>query len=438
LELSLPYFNNLLDIAIQIDYSSYLFWLTLISLTLLTGFLAGFYPAFYLSSFKPIKVIKKIGSFSSRKVLVVIQFTLSIALIVCAFIIYSQIQFIKNKPLGFDKNNLVQLNLEGEFKDPDRLSLFKSELRKSQAILYASEIGGSLLHAGNASSGFVWPGKGSNEYVSLQYRSTGFDYVKTVGAKLLMGRDFSPEFVADTSTSVLLNEAAVKRMGLKNPVGSTIRWDNSPPLTVIGVIEDYANHDAGSRTLPTVYYNNISNTSTILLKLNPAQPLSTAIKSIKEISHQLNPSFPPDLQFIDELVAEKLKNEKLLSVLSNLFGGFCIFISCLGLLALALYMAEQRQKEISIRKVLGADVRSLLLLLNKDFLKLVIISNLIAFPVAYSLAARWLQKYDYRIDITIWPFLFSALLSIIIALLTISFQTFKVARSNAVDALKYE
>lgn len=442
LELTLPYFNQLLDISVQINYGSYLFWGTLLLLVVFTGLLAGSYPAIYLSSFTPIKVLKGFkgaaGALSVRKALVIIQFSLSICMIICAIVIYTQIQFIKNKPLGFNENNLVQLELDGDFRDPVKSSLLKEELKKSGAIVSATQMSSSLISADYSSSDFVWPGKAANESVSLQYRSTGFDYVKTLGVKLIAGRDFSPESIADTSTSVVLNESAVKRMGLKNAVGSVIKWGNSPPLTIIGVIKDYSNDGAGSKTLPTVFYNNIGDTRVMLLRLNPAQALSTSLTLIREISQRLNPAYPADLQFIDQAMAEKLKNENLLSVLSNLFGGFCIFISCLGLLGLALYMAEHRQKEISIRKVLGADLQSILILLNKDFMKLVLISNLIAFPFAYILSSQWLQKYDYRIDISAWPFLLAAMMSLIIAILTVSLQTFKVAKANVIDSLKYE
>jgi putative ABC transport system permease protein len=213
---------------------------------------------------------------------------------------------------------------------------------------------------------------------------------------------------------------------------------HNPPLTIVGVIQDYANGSAGAKSLPTVFYYNIHLVSQLMMRLNPGLPLNESIRSVKEISQRLNPAYPSELEFIDQSMDEKLQDERILSTLSNLFGGFCIFISCLGLLGLALYMAEQRQKEISIRKVLGADLKSILILLNRDFIKLVLIANLIAFPLAYILSSKWLQKYDYRIDMGTWPFILAALISIVIALLTVSLQSFKVARSYPVDALKYE
>jgi len=443
LEILLPHFNTLLDTAIQIDYSSYTFWGVLIALILITGTLAGSYPAIYLSSFTPIKVLKGFkgaarGALSIRKALVIIQFSLSICMIICAMIIYTQMQFIKNKPLGFDRNNLVGLELEGNFKDQGKVELLKQELKKSGAAVSSSEFAGSFTSMSNNSSDFSWPGKDVNDNALFEYRSTGYDYAKTVGAKILMGRDFSVRFPADTSTSVILNEAAVKRMGLKHPVGTVISWSGNPPLTIVGVMQDYSNGSPGAKSLPTVFYYNMHLVAQLMIRLNPDLPLNKSIQLVKEVSERLNPSYPAELEYIDQAMQAKLQSERILSTLSNLFGGFCIFISCLGLLGLALYMAEQRQKEISIRKVLGADLKSILILLNRDFIKLVLIANLIAFPVAYILAGKWLQKYDYRIDMGVWPFILAAVISLVIALLTVSLQSFKVARANPVDALKYE
>ncbi len=441
-EVSLPYFNNLLAITIEINYSSSIFWSVIIGLILVTGLLAGSYPAFYLSSFIPVKVLKgfkgSIGTLSFRRVLVVLQFSLSVCMIISAIVVYNQIQFLKNRPLGFDQNNMVQLDLEGEFKDPSRLDLFKKELLKDGAVVSATEFASPFTEGGTITGSISWPGKPVDDRSIMNYRSTGFDFTNTIGTKVLNGRDFSPQFKADTSTSVLLNEAAVKLMNLKSPVGTTIHWGDNEPLKVVGVVQDYFSERLGKVGEPTLFYYNVKTSTVLLLRLNPNQSLTTSIEQIKKSSQKFNPAYPAELTFVNEGMQSKLKSERLLSVLSNVFGGFAIFISCLGLLGLALYMAEQRSKEISIRKVLGAGLSDILVLLNKDFMKLVVISNVIAMPIAYILMTNWLKKYDYKIDVSYLPFLLAVVASVLIALLTVSLQTFKVAKANAVDALKYE
>ncbi|WP_442592207.1 ABC transporter permease [Pedobacter sp. AW31-3R] len=443
IELTLPYFNHLLEIVITINYQSPLFWCLLLALILITGFLAGCYPAFYLSSFSPVKVLKGFtnigkGSLSIRKLLVVFQFSLSIVMIIGATIVYSQIQHLKNKPLGFDKNNLVQLNLEGEFAHPSKVEILKAALKKEQVILSATEYTADFTSSGGFISGdFNWPGKNEKDDYILSYRSVGYDFVNTIGAKLTSGADFSRVLASDTASGILINQAAAKIMALQHPVGTPIDWGDLK-LHIIGVVNDYNNANVRNRAEPTVFYYNPKISSTLLLRLNPAQSLSAAVQTINLISQQLNPAYPPAVKYVSEGMEQKIKKEKLLGVLSNIFGSFAIVISCLGLLGLALYMAEQRKREISIRKVLGADLKSILLLLNKDFIKLVLISNVIATPIAYILLTNWLKTYDYKVSTGAWPYLMAAGISLTIAVLTISMQSFKVAKANPVDALKYE
>jgi len=443
LETALPYFNNLLAVDMAIDYGSYKIWAMLIGLVLITGLLAGSYPALYLSAFIPVKILKGIkgsgkASLPVRKILVVIQFGFSICMIICAIVIHNQISYMNSRPLGFNKDNLVQTSRLGVLKDPGKLDLFKSELIKSGAIISATETTNGLTNNYVSTEKIKWPGQLKNEQVAMQIRFSGYDFTKTIGAKILEGRDFSRLFGND-STKVILNEAAVKAMNLKIPIGAQIRNDDwKETFTVIGVMKDYNYSSLGTKVSPLLFFYNQTNPSTIVMRLNPSQNITVSMQKIKDLALALNPEYPFQADFVSERVAEKLKSERLLSIFSNVFGGFAIFISCLGLLGLALYIAEQRSKEISIRKVIGANLKDILILLNKDFIKLVIFSNIVAMPLAYIVVLNWLQKYDYKANLSVWPFLIAFALSLLIAILTVSLQTFKVARANPVDALKYD
>lgn len=444
LEVSLPFFNHLLGILIVIDYHSYGIWTAFILLILVTGVLAGSYPSFYLSSFIPVKVLKGFRgagktSLPIRKVLVVVQFVFSICMIVCAIVVYNQMQYMNTKPLGFNKDNLVQLWRSGSLRGNHKLDLFKAELMKSGAIVAATETSNGVTNNSVSTEKIGWPGQQKNEQIKMQLHFSGYDFTQTIGSEMLLGRDFNRTFGSD-SLAVVLNETAVKTMNIKNPIGAQIKnGDWGQTFTVIGVMKDYIYSSLGTKVEPSLYfYTEKDNANMLVLRLNPAVNLNQSIEKIKALSQKLNPDYPFEMTFVSQQMEEKVHDEKILSTLSNVFGGFAIFISCLGLLGLALYMAEQRSKEISIRKVLGADMKNILVLLNKDFIKLVLISNLISIPVAYILAFKWLQKYDYKIEISYWPFLTALLLSVLIAILSVSLQTFKVARANPADALKYE
>ncbi|WP_214225475.1 ABC transporter permease [Pedobacter sp. B4-66] len=440
LELSLPYFNHLLDIQLAINYNSWEFWCTLIGLTIITGFIAGSYPAFYLSSFEPVKVLKGFNvaggsSISVRKVLVVFQFVFAACLIVCTSVIYQQLNFIKNKPVGYDRNGLIELPLLGDLKSKAKMDLAKEQLLKSGAVSSVTYFSQSLNGGGNTTYDFSWPGKGLNDLNLINFRGAGDDFTKTVGTTLLAGREFSSQFV-DT-TNVMINQAAAKIMGLKNPVGKVITWGGTP-ITIVGFVKDFVMESPYQNASPLVIYHPTTNYSYLLARLNPEQNVSRSVTQIDEIIKKLNPNFPVDRRFVRDDFEDKLQNEKRLGMLSNWFGGFAIFISCLGLLGLALFMAEQRKKEISIRKVLGASTVNILTLLNKDFIKLVAVANLIAFPLAYIIINHWLSAYSFRVAISILPFAIAVALSFLIAILTVSIQSVKVAKANPVDALKYE
>jgi ABC-type antimicrobial peptide transport system permease subunit len=442
MEVSLPYFNGLLDINLAIEYQNWKFWATLLVLTLFTGLVAGSYPAFYLSSFEPVKVLKGFSlktagsSLPVRKILVVFQFVFAACLIVCTSVIYQQLNFIKSKPIGYDKGNLVQLTAHGNFKDLKKIALLKEELLKSEAVTNVTNFSLDISSGGNNTTGIDWPGKNPNDGLLFNTRGTGYDFVRTIGTEMVAGREFSPQY--KDSSNVIVNQAAVKAMGLKNPLGTVLEWGDTR-VTIIGVMKDFVVESAYNEVAPMLFFSDkLDEVSVILVRLNPSQNISSSMAKIDEIVKELNPDYPVERTFVDDAFEAKFQNEKLLGTLSNWFGGFAVFISCLGLLGLALYMAEQRKKEMSIRKVLGASTYNILTLLNKDFIKLVAIANLIAFPLAYIIINKWLSAYEFRIEISILPFAIAFGLSVIIAVLTVSVQSVKVAKSNPIDALKYE
>ncbi|WP_316827776.1 ABC transporter permease [Pedobacter miscanthi] len=443
IEVSLPYFNSLLDINLSIDYHNGTFWLTLVGLMFLTGFVAGSYPALYLSSFEPIKVLKGFtlktdSSALVRKVLVVGQFVFAAGLIICTAVIYQQLNYVKNKPIGYNQSNLLQIAVVGQMNDAAKLELLKTQLIAAGATTHVTSFSTDFTEGGDNTTGVEWEGKNPNEKISFNHRSIGYDFVETIGTKMISGREFSAKFPNDTA-SVLLNEAAVRMMQLKNPIGKVITFWGDKKLTIVGIVKDFVVESVYQRVAPMIFRSNGKyDARVIIARLNPNQNISSSLAKIDDLVKQMEPNYPVNRKFVNESFEVKFKNEKILGSLSNWFGGFAIFISCLGLLGLALFMAEQRKKEISIRKVLGASTGNILVLLNKDFIKLVAIANLIAFPLAYIIINKWLSAFEYRISISAMPFIVAVTLSVLIAILTVSAQSVKVAKANPIDALKYE
>ncbi|RQO75040.1 cell division protein FtsX [Pedobacter sp. KBW06] len=444
MEISLPYFNGLLHIELVINYSNWEFWLVLFALTLFTGFVAGSYPAFYLSSFEPVKVLKSLSiggnsSVSIRKVLVVFQFVFAVCLMICTIVVYQQLNYIKDKSIGYEKAGLIEIPLQGTLGKglggKENLDVLKDELIKSGAVNSVSFFSSSMNWDGHRTFDMNWPGKSKKELVYFNYRCAGYDFVKTIGSKMISGREFSARY--KDSTNVIVNESAVRVMGLKDPIGTVISMGQDQ-VKIIGVIKDFVVGSPYQQAAPMVIYDWNVNFNFALVRLNPAMNVSSSVQRIDEVMKRLNPDFPMERSFVDEDFKLKFQNEQLLGTLANWFGGFAIFISCLGLLGLTLYMAEQRKKEISIRKVLGASAIDVLSLLNKDFMKLVGIANLIGFPLAYVIMTKWLSAYEFRVGISILPFAMALGLSLIIAILTLSVQSAKVLKSNPVDGLKYE
>ncbi|WP_285057316.1 ABC transporter permease [Pedobacter ginsengisoli] len=441
LEISLPTFNHLLDIKLGLFYFDAANWLYLIGIVFVTSLIAGSYPAFYLSSFSPVQNLKgKIRSagflsVSLRQVLVVGQFCFAIILIISTMVIYWQIKYIKDKPVGFDIDALVELPQEGELKT--KYDLFKTELLRSGAVssMYQSSV--SLSHHNSNFIDIRWDGMAQAENrIVFNKVATTYDFVKTNGIRLIKGRDFSEQYASD-STAILISASAAKTIGYKEPVGKTVSIFGNK-CTIIGVFNDYIWDSPYQSNNPMVVYLDKGHTGTITMRLNKELGLSQNIGAINKIAKQINPAYPVEINFLNTIYSEKYKSEKTLGILSNLFGGLAIFISCLGLFGLVAYSAEQRTKEFGVRKVLGASVFNLMGLLSLSFVKLILVAIIIAVPLAYYAMNKWLQNFEFHVSISWWVIALASAGTLLIALLTLSFQAYKSAVSNPVDALKYE
>lgn len=441
LEIFLPTFNNLLNIKLNISYFNSSSWMGILGIVLATGLIAGSYPAFYLSSFNPIQTLKRkikskgYFSVSLRQVLVVGQFCFAIILIISTLVIYKQIQYIKNRPVGFDVNALVEMPQDGELKT--KYELLRSQLIKSGAVTSMFQSSVSLSHRGRNFSGIEWEGmlKATNNQLFNQVITT-YDFIKTNGIKLTRGRDFSENFASDTS-AVMVSVSAVKVFGYKNPVGKTITIFGDK-FNIIGVFDDYVWDSPYKSNNPMVVFFDKKQTGNITMRLNENNNLQSNIETISRITKALNPAYPLEINFLNNVYAEKYNSEKTLGILSNLFGGLAIFVSCLGLFGLVAYSAEQRTKEFGVRKVLGASLFNLMQLLSLSFVKMIVVSIVIAIPLSYFLMNKWLMKFEFHTEISWWIMPIAGFGTLMMALITVSFQAYKTAHANPVDALKYE
>lgn len=441
-QLCLPWFNEVSDKKMAVLWANPLFWVIGILFSVITGVIAGSYPALYLSSFNAIKVLK--GTFKTRrfaalprKILVVVQFSVSVALIIGTIVVYQQIQHTRNRPVGYDRNGLLMINMQ----TPDfygKHDVLSAELKKRNAITEIAESNSPVTAVWSNTSGFNWEGKDPNlddDFATLWVTQ---DYGKTVGMTITQGRDFSKDFPGDTA-SIILNESAVKFMNIKDPVGKTVTWnDGHTKLTIVGVAKDMLMSSPYEPVKQAVFLMNPQNVNWILLKLNPEKPLSESLASIESVFKSLIPAVPLKYEFIDKAFASKFDDEVRVGKLAGFFTILAIVISCLGLFGLASFVAEQRTKEIGIRKIVGASVFTLWRLLSTDFLLLVSLSCLIAMPLGYYFLNRWLQNYQYRIDISWWVFLMAFFGAILITLLTVSYQAIRAARANPVKSLRTE
>ncbi|MDO1447355.1 ABC transporter permease [Rhodocytophaga aerolata] len=439
-ELSLPFFNEVADKRMTVLWTNPLFWLSCISFILLTGLIAGSYPALYLSSFQPVKVLKgtfRAGRLASvpRKVLVVLQFTVSVTLIIGTVVVFRQVQHAKDRPIGYDRDGLIQVDVVIP-EIHKHWEVVRNELKTAGAIVEMTEATSPTTDVWNTNGGFTWKGKDPNLALDFPNSGVTHEFGKTVGWQFVAGRDFSREFATDSSAFVI-NEAMAKFIGMENPVGEQITWDDNS-YTIIGVIKDMVVQSPYHPVRAALFHLSKDNGNVILLKLNPAKNARASLNIIEQVFKQYNPAAPFEYKFVDEQYAQKFGDEERIGTLSGVFAGFAIFISCLGLFGLASFTAEQRTKEIGVRKVLGASVTDLWMLLSKDFVRLVFISLLIAAPVAYYLMYTWLQRYEYRLQISWWIFIGAAIGALLITLLTVSYQSIKAALANPVKSLRSE
>jgi len=436
--LLLPFFNDLVDKHLSLDISQPLFWGAAIVLILFTGIVAGSYPALYLSSFNPVKVLK--GTFLSgkksalpRHILVVGQFAISILLISATIIIYQQIRHIKNRDIGYNPDNLIMVPCTEDTQK--NYAAIRDELMKTGAISIVNRSFSPVTEIWWKAPAPDWDGKPAGGELIVASMATDVDYTKTMGVKIIEGKDFSG--VPADSANMIINEAAVKAMQLKNPIGTQLRYGPNK-YTVIGVTSNIVMESPFKAVDPMLVYFDPRNSNSINIRLKPSVKPQDALRSIETVFKKYNPAFPFDYKFVDQEFGKKFLTENLISRITNIFAGLAIFICCIGLAGLASFTIEKRIREIGIRKVMGATLQQLLLLISKDFLKLVLMAFLIATPVAWWFMNNWLEKYPDRISISIWLFCAVGFLILLLALVVVSLNTMKAAVANPIKSLRTE
>ncbi|HRE67063.1 MAG TPA: ABC transporter permease [Cyclobacteriaceae bacterium] len=439
--LALPWFNSVADKKIELLWSSPLFWLIGIGFSVLTGILAGSYPALYLSSFQPVQVLK--GTFRAgrgaslpRQVLVVLQFSVSVILIIGTVVVFRQIQFAKNRPIGYERNGLINVYLQTN-DIHKHFDAVRNELKTQNAIVEMTEAGAPTTQVWNSNGGFTWSGKDPSLAVDFPNNGVNHEFGKTVGWKFKEGRDFSRDFASDSLTFVI-NEAMARFLGFEKPVGETLTW-NDTNYKIIGIIEDMVIESPYEPVRPSLWHiDRYNNVNLVILKLNPDMNAAESLEKIKTVFTRYSPSSPFSYEFVDAEYARKFEGEERIGKLASAFAGLAIFISCLGIFGLASFVAEQRTKEIGVRKVMGASVTNLWAMLSKDFVVLVSISLLVAMPLSWYFMSAWLQKYQYRSDMAWWIFAAAGVGALLITLLTVSYQSIKAAMANPVKSLRSE
>lgn len=436
----LPAFNHITQKQLSLSDLNINFILSAIGITLFTGLVAGSYPAFLLSGFKPVIALKgkfsnSIGELLIRKGLVVFQFTLSIVLIVAVLVIYRQISFIQTKNLGYNKDHIVSIYKQGKLEDTHTQDAFLAEARNIPGITSASGIGHELSGHSSGTSGVYWPGKNLKDRTEFEYVPVDYDMLQTLNIQLKEGRAFSRSFGADSS-AIIFNEAAIKFMGLKDPIGKQVRlWDND--VTIVGVVKDFNFQSLHEKVKPLLLKLEPGGTYRFMMKIETGKE-KPVMAALEKLYQQFNPGFPFKYAFLDKNYEKLYAAENQVSLLSRYFAGLAILISCLGLFGLAAFTAQKRNKEIGIRKVLGATVGGIVMLLSKDFLRLILLAILIAVPLAWWATRQWLKGFAYSVHIGPGVFITAGITVMVLTLITISFQSVKAALADPAKSLKTE
>ena len=453
MSLALPAFNLLVGKDLHLALLRPLHLTALVVLTLVCGIVSGSYPSLYLSSFNPVFVLKGIKAKTAsatfiRKGLVVLQFTVSIVLIIGTIVIYLQVQHVKNRALGFNKDKLVQMDMQGDMMQ--KFPAIKQELLNTGAISNVALADHPTLYGGNNTSAISWPGKPPESRVIISQRLVSPEYVSTLGMKLIEGRDFASTDIVDPATlgkdstqifHVLVTASMARLLGKGSGMGKTLTYNsNFGPLNMIveGVVEDYVYGDMYGQPAPVLFYCMPKATNKMYIRMKPQANPEQALARMGTALKKTNPGYPFEYTFVDDQFNTLFMSETLISKLSRVFAFLAIFISCVGLFGLAAYTAESRIKEIGIRKVLGASASGITFMLSKDFLKLTLVSCLAAFPLSAWIMYNWLQGYTYRIGLAWWVFALAGGLAVLIALVTVSFQAIRAALANPVKSLKAE
>jgi putative ABC transport system permease protein len=442
--LSISWFNDLANKQISLPYTNVNYWLISLAFIIVTGVLAGSYPALYLSSFNPVSVLKgtfRVGRFASipRKVLVVLQFTVSVTLVIGTIIVYRQILFAKDREVGYDRNGLLYVMINTPDLENANYETLRNDLINTGVVEDVSMSSSPVTNSWSNTVAYDWEGKEPKTKPLFSNIATSLNYGKTVGLEIVDGRDFSIEFKTDTS-ALIINEAAAKVIGFNDPVGKFIISgnNNNAKMQIIGVVKNMIMESPFNPVRPAIFSLNPSWAGVYNIKLKTTVSASSSLDKIRCVFKNYNPGSPFDYKFVDEEYNEKFATENRIGKLATFFALLAIFISCLGLFGLASFVAEQRTKEIGVRKVLGASVTNLWQLLSKDFIILVLIASFIAIPISYYYLNEWLQKYEYRTEISWWIFVLAIIGALTITILTVSFQAIKAALMNPVKSLRSE